>query len=54
MKHGPSYAYVIERMVEGGKWIPFKCRIAPLFTILDDLQQTFSSEALESIRVRKP
>ena len=54
MKHGIEYAFVVERMVEGGKWIPWKCRIGRLCDILNDLQQMFSVDALNSLRVRKP
>lgn len=55
MKHGPEWCFVIERMIEGGAWIPWQTRFSmSIFLILNELANTYPPEALESVRVRKP
>lgn len=46
-------AFVVERLVEGGRWIFYGHCVGSLATVLNHFQKRFPAEALESLRIRR-
>lgn len=45
--------FLLERMIENGKWIRWGFRKGTLSSVLNDLANSLPLEALESLRVKR-
>lgn len=47
------HTFILERMIENGKWIRWGFRKGTLSSVLNDLANSLTPDALESLRVKR-